>query len=138
MAMLTKDGLAVGPPGLEDVVERLVRYYQPSKAILFGSYAWGTPHQYSDVDLFVVKEDPRRALDRILDLRLMLERTGGVPFPLDLLVYTPEEVRQRLAIDDWFVQNILDKGITVQTNAVDVATALDAARQVRRVIVPLL
>jgi predicted nucleotidyltransferase len=113
MAMLTKGGLTVGPPGLEDVVERLVRHYEPSSVILFGSYAWGTPGEDSDVDLFVVKDDPKPRIERIWEATGPLYESGGVPFPMDLLVYTPAEIEQRLGIGDWFVEDIVRKGITL-------------------------
>ena len=38
------------------IVERL-KSLQPSKIILFGSYAYGTPTDDSDIDLFLLKDD---------------------------------------------------------------------------------
>ena len=43
------------PAGLlETVVERLKTEFQPEEIFLFGSHAWGTPHDDSDVDLLVI------------------------------------------------------------------------------------
>ena len=39
-----------------EIIERL-KPLDPQKIILFGSYAYGTPTQESDIDLFLVKED---------------------------------------------------------------------------------
>jgi len=36
---------------LADITRRIVEAFHPYKVILFGSYAYGTPHVYSDVDL---------------------------------------------------------------------------------------
>ncbi len=40
----------------DDIVERL-KPLNPDKVILFGSYAYGTPSEDSDIDLFLVKDD---------------------------------------------------------------------------------
>ena len=39
---------------LREITRRLVAEFQPEQVILFGSHAWGTPHQDSDVDLLVI------------------------------------------------------------------------------------
>ncbi|MBI3370790.1 MAG: nucleotidyltransferase domain-containing protein [Betaproteobacteria bacterium] len=47
---------------LEQAVERLKAEFQPEQIFLFGSHAWGTPHDDSDVDLMViVRESDERA-----------------------------------------------------------------------------
>ena len=38
-----------------EIVERL-KPLEPEKIILFGSYAYGTPNEDSDIDLFLVKD----------------------------------------------------------------------------------
>ncbi len=40
----------------DEIIERL-KPLDPQKIILFGSYAYGTPTQESDIDLFLLKED---------------------------------------------------------------------------------
>jgi predicted nucleotidyltransferase len=45
---------AVTDAVLEEMTRRLVEEFQPEQVILFGSYAWGVPHPYSDVDLMVI------------------------------------------------------------------------------------
>jgi len=39
-----------------EIVERL-KPLNPDKVILFGSYAYGTPNEDSDIDLFLVKDN---------------------------------------------------------------------------------
>lgn len=39
-----------------EIVKRL-EPLSPDKVILFGSYAYGTPTKYSDIDLFLIKDD---------------------------------------------------------------------------------
>ena len=88
------------------VADKIAKEYKPEKIILFGSYAWGTPHPDSDVDLLIIKEtrDPLH-LSRDIDGTLFPR-----PFPLDLLVFTPRQVKQRESMGDFFIQDILSKG----------------------------
>ena len=57
------------PQGLlETAVERLKAEFQPEEIYLFGSHAWGTPTDDSDVDLMVIvpasDERPIRRMQR--------------------------------------------------------------------------
>jgi predicted nucleotidyltransferase len=80
--------------------------FKPDRIILFGSYAYGTPIQDSDVDLLVILEGepggPRRAID--------IRRELHAPFALDLLVRSKTDVEERLALNDFFLREIFDKG----------------------------
>ena len=91
----------VQPPGfapvteevLQAIVHRLVTGLHPHKIILFGSYVYGTPTADSDVDLLVILDTQARPVDRYLRVSRLLRPR---PFPLDLLVKTPEEIVQAL------------------------------------------
>ena len=87
--------------------------FRPNKIVLFGSYAYGKPTPDSDVDLLVVMPCKGRPLDAALDVRLAVE----AGFPLDLIVRTPAEVRRRLALGDFFLREIVDKGIVLYEGA---------------------
>lgn len=63
------------------------------KIVLFGSYASGHPTRDSDVDLFIVMPTKRRWHERA---RLLHALFPDRPAPLDFIVRTPQEVRQRL------------------------------------------
>ena len=39
---------------IQEVVKRLAETYNPQTIYLFGSYAWGTPHEDSDLDFLVI------------------------------------------------------------------------------------
>lgn len=89
-----------------DIVEKVAKEFQPDKVILFGSWAWGEPSKDSDVDLFIIKDtDNPRALARKID-SFVFPRY----FPLDLIVYKPEQLEKRKQMGDFFIQNILTKG----------------------------
>ena len=50
---------------LNEMTNRLVQTFHPDQVILFGSHAWGTPHDGSDIDLYVVvPESSERPLQR--------------------------------------------------------------------------
>ena len=93
---------------IKKVTEKIVKEYNPEKIILFGSHAWGKPHPDSDVDLFIVKKSKKRQIDRMRELRMKL--IGNNFPPMDLLIYTPGELSRRLAIGDFFVREIIEKG----------------------------
>lgn len=100
------------PPQVREVVEAIQNKYRPERIILFGSYAWGQPTRDSDVDLFIVKatlEPPRQRRTR---LRMLIQREKR-GLPVDLLVYTPSEVDERLAMADPFVEQILREGVVL-------------------------
>jgi uncharacterized protein len=85
---------------------RIAERFKPRRIILFGSYAYGTPTEDSDVDLFVVMPPRTRELETAVDIRLAVEGT----FPMDVVVWTPASLRKRLARDDQFVKEALEKG----------------------------
>lgn len=92
---------------LKRITEVLVRDYQPDRVILFGSLAAGRVHEWSDIDLAIVKATPRRFLDRIEDVL----RLADSPVGLNVIVYTPDEVAQMQAGDHYFwVDEIEKKG----------------------------
>ena len=78
---------------IQAIVRRIVEGYQPDRIILFGSYAYGTPTEDSDLDLLVVKSGigTSRA-ERAVAVRRLL-RSPDMP-PMDILVRTPEEVAE--------------------------------------------
>ena len=92
---------------LADVTRRIVQAFAPRQVILFGSYAYGTPHNNSDVDLFIIMDSEHTPHQRIMEVT----EVAQVPFlPMDIIVRTPQEVAARLAIGDFFVREILERG----------------------------
>ena len=92
---------------LPEAVRRIARTLRPAKIILFGSYANGTPTPDSDVDLLVVMNTSASAKDRHLSVcRLLRPR----PFPVDILVKTPQELEWALDKGDFFIREIVTQG----------------------------
>ena len=98
----------VGAQESPAIIDRLVRDLQPEKIILFGSYAYGAPTPDSDVDLLVIMDTdaPRKERHWAVS-QLLIPRQ----FPVDVLVKTPEEVEQALAGGDFFIREILTRGV---------------------------
>ncbi len=92
---------------LLSITKKIVKEYQPEKVILFGSYAWGTPHAESDIDLFLVKKSGERRIERERDVQRIL---WGSNMPIDTIVYTPQEVQKRLDVGDFFIEKIVRDG----------------------------
>jgi uncharacterized protein len=44
------------PGNLHGIVAELVCRYRPERVVLFGSYAYGSPHEDSDIDLLIVTD----------------------------------------------------------------------------------
>ena len=97
-----------GAFGARQIVER----FAPERIILFGSYAYGTPTPDSDVDLLVVMPT-RNQIEQAVRIDEAIEERG---FPLDLLVYTPKVLAQRLRLGDSLMQVIVSRGKVLYEN----------------------
>ena len=98
------------------VVRRLVRKYHPEKIILFGSYAEGGARSDSDLDILIVKNTRKRARDRRIEVKKILDTPVEFP-PVDAIVMTSGEVRQRLELMDGFVRTIIARGRVIYAKA---------------------
>lgn len=91
---------------IHTLAQDIAHKFHPQKIVLFGSYAYGTPTCDSDVDLLVIMRTHLRPVDQAVAIR----RAVDAPFPMDLLVRTPEQLEQRLHLGDSFVKDILSRG----------------------------
>ncbi|MBS3975823.1 MAG: nucleotidyltransferase domain-containing protein [Syntrophomonadaceae bacterium] len=90
---------------LARIVSVLVNKYEPLKIVLFGSLVTGDIHEYSDIDLVVIKNSQKGFYERLEEVGLLVMSRRGA----DILVYTPEEfeiVQDRL----FFQEEVLKKG----------------------------
>lgn len=91
---------------IDEVVRKIAEKFRPEKIILFGSYARGNPRPESDVDILVVMETKLKESLQSLEIRRYL----GIFFGLDLLLYTPKRLKERVSMGDYFIQDILKEG----------------------------
>ncbi len=89
-----------------DLAERIGRRFAPQRVILFGSHAYGTPRDESDVDLLIVMPFDGTAGEA----SMAIWRQTRPGFPVDLLVRRPEEVARQYREWDPLVREALDKG----------------------------
>jgi len=92
---------------LQRLLAKLLQNLTPEKVVVFGSYADGTATAQSDIDLLVIwdsnlaRDQRQEAISRALRPRKT---------PIDVLAYTPAEVKQCLSRPHSFVQQILETG----------------------------
>jgi uncharacterized protein len=94
---------------INNLCERIVREFHPERIILFGSYAYGQPTSDSDIDLLVVMPFKGRHTKQAIKILNRL----NVLAPIDLLVRTPEQVKERIAMNDSFMREIVERGKVV-------------------------
>jgi uncharacterized protein len=92
--------------------KRIASRFDPDKIILFGSYAYGHPHEGSDVDLLVVMP----AYDET-NQAIRITNALEAPFSLDLIVRTPEALKRDWQDGDWFLREVLAKGKIIHEKA---------------------
>lgn len=92
---------------LKNVIDRIVEAFNPYQIIIFGSQVYGRPTPDSDVDLLVVMESDKRPAARAAQVSSVLRPR---PFPMDILVRTPEEIQYRLDIGDYFIREVMEQG----------------------------
>ncbi|MDQ3011683.1 MAG: nucleotidyltransferase domain-containing protein, partial [Acidobacteriota bacterium] len=80
--------------------------FRPEKIILFGSHAYGTPTLESDLDLLVVMPFEGSPLSQAVRISRQLK----LMIPIDLIVRTPAQLNERLAMDDFFMREIVERG----------------------------
>jgi uncharacterized protein len=98
-------GAVVPMTVIRDYARQVAERFRPDKIILFGSYAYGTPHADSDVDLLVIM--PTR---NELDQAVKICRALPAPFSNDLIVRKPREWEWRIAEGESFSTEILTRG----------------------------
>jgi predicted nucleotidyltransferase len=91
---------------IKKLCEQIARDFHPEKIILFGSHAYGRPGPDSDVDLLVVMPFKGRPVRQAIKIRSRLDTTMA----LDLIVRTPKQVSERLAMGDFFIREITEQG----------------------------
>lgn len=74
---------------IRQIVEVITAHLSPRRVILFGSYARGEPEPDSDLDLFIELDPPLPARGRASRIKQLFD---PYPCPMDIVVYSPEEV----------------------------------------------
>ena len=91
------------------IVRKIVSSYKPLKVFLFGSVARGKQRPDSDIDLLIIKDTPLNKPHRIKEV---FQAVRGIArtYPLDPIVYTPQEIQARIDLGDQFITSIFSEG----------------------------
>jgi hypothetical protein len=110
-----------------DFVSALAARVSPQQVILFGSYAHGSANDDSDVDILIVMEYCGRAEHEAASIRTSVPAN----FPLDLLVRRQSEIDGRIACNDFFLKDVMEKGLVLYV-ANDTRVGEQGRRRLRR------
>jgi predicted nucleotidyltransferase len=110
---------------ISTVLESLIfslRVSDPYKIILFGSYANGHPNENSDIDLLVILDNndvsatyQERLNKKIFIRNLVVEINRKIP--LDILVYSKEELNKIKEYGNYFIDEIERTGKIIYEKA---------------------
>jgi len=93
---------------IENVVDKIANRYLPEKIILFGSYAKNNPRPESDVDLLVAMKT-KSPIEHAIEILQNVEHHFGI----DIIVKSPEEIKHRISLGDFFLRDIIEHGRVV-------------------------
>lgn len=86
--------------------------FNVQQIFIFGSQAYGKPEEESDIDLCVITDlKHKRKIDIIREMRRELIKL--ISNPLDILVYTEKEFKERAGLRNTLEYKILMDGIKV-------------------------
>jgi predicted nucleotidyltransferase len=92
---------------LARILPIIIEKYQPEKIILFGSLATGEAHEWSDIDLAIIKETELNYFERLFEFKRLLDCNLAT----DVFIYRPREFAAKVAENHYFfVDEILNKG----------------------------
>jgi len=91
---------------IRSICARIAEAFNPEQIILFGSHAYGTPTLDSDLDLLIVMPFTGSPLAQAVKISRPLK----LMIPIDLIARTCEQVNERLAMDDFFMLEIVERG----------------------------
>lgn len=98
------------PTVLARIADRLKRELGAERVVVYGSVAKGEATRDSDIDLLVIAPSSEKAYLRMARvLEVVEDMSRGIP--LSPIVFTPEEVQDRIAQGDSFLRHIFEEGV---------------------------
>lgn len=91
---------------IQTFARKVAKEFKPQKIILFGSYAYGNPTADSDVDVLIVMSFSGRNPEKATEIWMATKPK----FPVDIMVRKPSELKKRLAMGDFFLQDVVNMG----------------------------
>jgi predicted nucleotidyltransferase len=91
---------------IQQFADEIAREFAPEQVILFGSYAKGNARPDSDVDLLVIMPADVSGARVAAEIINRLKPT----LPLELIVRSSRQLRERLAMNDFFLRDVMTTG----------------------------
>jgi predicted nucleotidyltransferase len=110
----TKEYPRVTEELLNEVVRRVLLVGSPRKIVVFGSHARGNARPDSDLDLLIIEDSD---LPRYQRSPRYYHALAGVFPAKDIVVYTPDEVKEWSDVPNAFVTAALSEGKVLYGNA---------------------
>jgi predicted nucleotidyltransferase len=98
---------------IDEIVRRIVGVIQPEKVILFGSRARDEARPESDIDLLVIAKS---TLPRYRRSAPLYGALSDILISMDILVYSPEEVKEWSKVRQAFVTTAIREGKIIYEN----------------------
>jgi predicted nucleotidyltransferase len=96
---------------IEKITNKIKDTENIKRIYLFGSYAYGSPNIDSDIDLCIISEGNKRKIEIMNDIR---EKIGySINYPLDIIVYKPEEFNERANSKTSLENKISKNGVVI-------------------------
>lgn len=97
----------------KEIAERLSSV-KPFKVYLFGSYAYGTPNENSDIDLMVVLEKDKTShsfVERMADNLMLNKKLLDInsKYPIDLIVISRSDFNNMISDDNSNFKQLIEK-----------------------------
>ena len=99
---------------IDEILKIIIENYKPEKIILFGSYAYGNPNEYSDLDLLIIKDTDLPRYKRAREIRKHL--WGIIDIPKDIIVYTQDEIDDWKEVEEAFITSVVKEGKVLYEN----------------------
>ena len=99
---------------IEEIKNRLVKVYAPLTIYIFGSYAWGTPDEESDIDLMIIvpESDNPKTHQRTIK---GYDALYGMGIAKELMVLTEKEFNERAANKNYLAYKVKNYGTCIYT-----------------------
>ncbi len=92
-----KEYIMISKTQIETAKNLLVNELSPLSIYIFGSYAWGKPTEYSDLDLFLVINNTKEPIHKRCSRAYKCLSTPETSFPLDIIVLTENEFKKSIS-----------------------------------------
>lgn len=97
---------------LENLLNQIKNSANINSIYLFGSYAYGSPNEDSDLDICILTDDKSlRRIDIMRKIRKAISKVATMP--VDLLVYYSDEFKERAKVECTIEHEILFQGVRI-------------------------